>query len=279
MKKNYRVYIFSGILIFYLGCETQISDYDIKTFAVTQIDNNACEQFYNYNLEKTITTTDLDTVYNDLDSLYAFILGDTSSLLNINNTQITEIKMTSDTTYLSGLVGQAADSTYFFSDASVDIDVINSSGNSIAPNWNKSTLEDIAACPNVRTRSVFDLEPGYYIFELKALEAKIFNVVFINSNIAPSASFSASPLIGIDSLEVSFSDMSLEGTFPITSWMWNFGDNSSDSTRFLQNPIHQYNRADTFSVSLTVSDGILKSTIVMDNFIQITETDTSSVNE
>ena len=29
----------------------------------------------------------------------------------------------------------------------------------------------------------------------------------------------------------------------------------------------------------TVSDGILKSTIVMDNFIQITETDTSSVNE
>ena len=92
MKKNYRVYIFSGILIFYLGCETQISDYDIKTFTVTQIDNNACEQFYNYNLEKTITTTDLDTVYNNLDSLYAFILGDTSSLLNINNTQITEIK-------------------------------------------------------------------------------------------------------------------------------------------------------------------------------------------
>ena len=85
MKKNYRFYIFSGILIFHLGCETKISDYDIKTFAVTQIDNNACEQFYNYNLEKTITTTDLDTVYNDLDSLYAFILGDTSSLLNINN--------------------------------------------------------------------------------------------------------------------------------------------------------------------------------------------------
>ena len=65
----------------------------------------------------------------------------------------------------------------------------------------------------------------------------------------------------------------------IITWQWNFGDNSSDSTRFLQNPIHQYNRADTFSVSLTVSDGILKSTIVMDNFIQITETDTSSVNE
>jgi len=278
MKMNYK-YIFSGILIFYLGCETQISDYDIKTFNVTQIDNDACEQFYNYNLEKAINTTDLDTAYNNLDSLYAFILGDTSSLLNINNTQLTEIRMASDTTYLSVFVGQAADSTYFFSDAFVDIDVINSSGNLITLISNKSTLEDIAACPNVRTRLAFDLEPGYYIFELKALEAKIFNVVFINSNIAPSASFSASPLIGIDSLEVSFSDMSLEGTFPITSWMWNFGDNTSDSTRFLQNPMHQYNKADTFSVSLTVSDGILKSTIVMDNFIQITETDTSSVNE
>ena len=83
----------------------------------------------------------------------------------------------------------------------------------------------------------------------------------------------------VDSLEVSFSDMSLEGTYPITSWMWNFGDNTSDSTQFLQNPMHQYNQADTFSVSLTVSDGILKSTIVMDNFIKITETDTSSANE
>ena len=278
MKMNYK-YIFSGILIFYLGCETQISDYDIKTFNVTQIDNDACEQFYNYNLEKAINTTDLDTAYNNLDSLYAFILGDTSSLLNINNTQLTEIRMASDTTYLSVFVGQAADSTYFFSDAFVDIDVINSSGNLITPISNKSTLEDIAACPNVRTRSAFDLEPGYYIFELKALEAKIFNVVFINSNIAPTASFSALPLIGIDSLEVTFSDMSLEGTYPITSWMWNFGDNTSDSTQFLQNPMHQYNQADTFSVSLTVSDGILKSTIVMDNFIKITETDTSSANE
>ena len=247
MKMNYK-YIFSGILIFYLGCETQISDYDIKTFNVTQIDNDACEQFYNYNLEKAINTTDLDTAYNNLDSLYAFILGDTSSLLNINNTQLTEIRMASDTTYLSVFVGQAADSTYFFSDAFVDIDVINSSGNLITPISNKSTLEDIAACPNVRTRSAFDLEPGYYIFELKALEAKIFNVVFINSNIAPTASFSALPLIGIDSLEVSFSDMSLEGTYPITSWMWNFGDNTSDSTQFLQNPMHQYNQADTFSV-------------------------------
>ena len=89
--------------------------------------------------------------------------------------------------------------------------------------------------------------------------------------------FSALPLIGIDSLEVSFSDMSFEGTFPITSWIWDFGDNTSDSSRFLQNPIHQYNQADTFSVSLTVSDGTLKSTKVMDNFIQITETDTSSI--
>ena len=75
--------------------------FDIKTFNVTQIDNDACEQFYNYNLEKAINTTDLDTAYNNLDSLYAFILGDTSSLLNINNTQLTEIRMASDTTYLS----------------------------------------------------------------------------------------------------------------------------------------------------------------------------------
>ena len=277
MNKNYRVYSFYCILIFYLGCETRISDYDTKTFALTQIDNDACEQFYNYNLEKVINTTDLDTIYNNLDSLYAFILGDTLTFLIINNTQLTEIRMTSDTTYLLVFVGQAADSTYFFSDAFVDIDVMNSSGNLITPNSNKSTLENIAACPIIRTRSAYDLEPGYYVFKLKALEAKTFNVVFINSNIAPSASFSALPLIGIDSLEVSFSDMSLEGTFPITSWIWDFGDNTSDSSRFLQNPIHQYNQADTFSVSLTVSDGTLKSTKVMDNFIQITETDTSSI--
>jgi PKD repeat protein len=64
---------------------------------------------------------------------------------------------------------------------------------------------------------------------------------------APDASFIASPQTGTAPLLVNFVDTS---TGSITSWSWDFGDQSSTTA---QNPSHTYTDAGTFVVRLTVT--------------------------
>lgn len=52
-------------------------------------------------------------------------------------------------------------------------------------------------------------------------------------------------------LDVSFTDTSTDPDGTITAWSWNFGDGETSS---LQNPVHTYPAAGTYTVSLTVTD-------------------------
>jgi len=61
------------------------------------------------------------------------------------------------------------------------------------------------------------------------------------------ADFSATPISGTAPLAVSFSDKS---TGSITSWRWDFGDNSIST---MENPSHTYNTPGKYTVSLTVA--------------------------
>jgi PKD repeat protein len=63
---------------------------------------------------------------------------------------------------------------------------------------------------------------------------------------------------------VHFTDLS--GGNP-TSWSWNFGDGSSDST---QNPYHAYNQVGVYSVTLTASDGYIQNTLTKKDYITVT---------
>ena len=76
--------------------------------------------------------------------------------------------------------------------------------------------------------------------------------------------------VNSDSLSVQFEDrsFSVEG-FPITSWEWDFDDDGiTDSD--IQNPFWTYIKAGSYIVNLTVSNGILSSTLRREDFIQIT---------
>ena len=68
----------------------------------------------------------------------------------------------------------------------------------------------------------------------------------------PVANFGATPLIDFEPADISFTDSSTAGTGNIISWSWDFGDASTPATS--RNPLHTYNSADTFSVTLTVTD-------------------------
>lgn len=55
---------------------------------------------------------------------------------------------------------------------------------------------------------------------------------------------------------VTFTDLS---AIAPTSWLWSFGDGGTST---LQNPVHEYPAPGTYSVTLTVSDGVCEATIV-----------------
>jgi PKD repeat protein len=77
------------------------------------------------------------------------------------------------------------------------------------------------------------------------------------------ADFTATPVVGMDSLTVSFTDISL-GT--PTSWAWDFGD-SYTSTE--QNPVHTYDSAGVYTVTLRAIRGSFEDTETKDELIKI----------
>jgi len=69
-----------------------------------------------------------------------------------------------------------------------------------------------------------------------------------------SADFAATPTAGVQPLTVEFADCS-SGT--ITSWLWDFGDGNTSNQ---QNQTHQYLNPGTYSVSLTINNGLFFNT-------------------
>jgi PKD repeat protein len=66
-------------------------------------------------------------------------------------------------------------------------------------------------------------------------------------NVAPTAAFSES----CTDLDCNFTDASTDSDGSVVSWSWNFGDGNSSSER---NPSHTFAGANTYTVSLTVTD-------------------------
>ncbi len=67
----------------------------------------------------------------------------------------------------------------------------------------------------------------------------------------PVANFSADDTQGCFPLPVQFNDLSVPGSAPITSWIWDFGDGTVSTD---QNPAHTYPNAGSFNVTLLLTD-------------------------
>ncbi len=120
-----------------------------------------------------------------------------------------------------------------------------------------------------------NMAPGNYTISVKAIDW-LDNEELTTSSIsisvtanAPTASLTATPTTGVAPLSVEFQDTSSPGSWPVTTWSWNFGDGSAVST--LQNPTHVYTSRGLYSVSLTVSDAYNTSnTITITDMINVT---------
>lgn len=94
---------------------------------------------------------------------------------------------------------------------------------------------------------------GVYTVSLKVScdgfnDTKTMNVVVYDS---PQANFSNTTLYGCVPFEVNFSDLSLEGSGEIDTWVWYFGDGNTSN---VQNPMHIYNTSGNFNVTLLIQD-------------------------
>ena len=67
----------------------------------------------------------------------------------------------------------------------------------------------------------------------------------------PRPDFSADTVLGFNTLEVRFSDLSDAGNSPLNEWHWDFGDGHTST---VQNPVHTYSSAGFFDVTLSIKD-------------------------
>ena len=81
----------------------------------------------------------------------------------------------------------------------------------------------------------------------------------------PVADFTGAPTTGTGTLSVTFQDKSSGNP---NSWHWNFGDTANSTER---NPVHAYNRAGKYSVSLTVSNPAGQNTVTKADFVTVAE--------
>jgi hypothetical protein len=81
--------------------------------------------------------------------------------------------------------------------------------------------------------------------------------------VAPTAEFSASPTSGVAPLTIQFTDLSSGNP---TEWAWDFGDGASSTE---QNPLHIYEVAGSFPVSLTATNTAGSDTETKENFFVV----------
>ncbi|MDQ3073745.1 MAG: PKD domain-containing protein, partial [Bacteroidota bacterium] len=82
----------------------------------------------------------------------------------------------------------------------------------------------------------------------------------------PAAGFETNKTTGCTPLTVQFTDTSVTGSIPVSTWQWDFGDGSLSSQ---QNPSHTYASAGNFSVTLIVTDAQgCSHTIVRSSYIK-----------
>ncbi|MBL4578675.1 MAG: PKD domain-containing protein, partial [Flavobacteriales bacterium] len=114
--------------------------------------------------------------------------------------------------------------------------------------------------------------PGTYTVELKisngngsdSLTLVDFIVVFET----PTANFTGDTANGC-SLTIQLTDSSSQGSSPITSWYWDFGDGNISTN---SNPVHTYSTSGTYYTSLTVTNtNGCTHTLLVNNFASVSE--------
>ena len=123
----------------------------------------------------------------------------------------------------------------------------------VEPNSETVSLKSIAGCPDIRVRQTFSQLSGAYLVKLVNPNVSSVKMVVMNTNNAPSANFTTSTSDAFVGDTIMFMDQSSQGSYPIMTYSWNFGDNNGSADSSVA--FHAYSDSGEYSPSLTVSDG------------------------
>ena len=143
--------------------------------------------------------------------------------------------------------------------------MIGTNAGSVAPHTNQYVIVAQFNIPNNESVGAKDatiaFPPGVYYFKAGGFT--------VTQATTLTASFTATPASGTVPLTVHFSDTS---TGTVTNRLWDFGDSSSSTDT---NPVHIYNAAGNYTVSLTVLGTLGSNTLTRTGYITVTQPPTN----
>jgi PKD repeat protein len=162
---------------------------------------------------------------------------------------------------------QMADSYVVVLNSSSELQLHGEQGSVIDPDNSTTSLKNVAGCPNARIRQSYSGLSGAYLAKLVNPNVSSLKMVIMNTNSIPIANFSTSANSVTMGDTITFTDQSENGSYPIVTYNWVFGDNNTNS----DSSVVQYAYPDSgqYSPSLTVSDGYLFHTIIKTGHINV----------
>ena len=253
----------SFIIMFLNACGDLLNDYESNPLDPMKIDQEMCR------ILNELETIDANTVQNNLltiNALFDSLVQDTASFIHLSNINNWNIPIDSSC-YFMLFAPQEADSYFVVLNSYSELQLYGQNGNLINADNSTTSLRSIAGCPEVRTRQTFSQLTGVYLAKLVNPNVSSVKMVVMNTNNLPSANFSTSANDVFVGDTIAFVDESSEGSYPILTYGWNFGDNSINNDSSVVE--HAYADSGEYSPSLTVSDGYLFHTLVKNAHIRV----------
>ena len=245
------------------SCGNLLDDYESNPLDASSIDQEMCRILNDLESisASTIQADSLTTI-----TIFDSLVQDTLSFIHLSNVNNWEIPI-DGSSYFILHAPQEADSYFVAFNSFSEFHLYNGDGVMVEPDSEITSLKSIAGCPDIRVRQTFSDLNGAFLAELVNPNVSSVKMVIMNTNNAPSANFTTSTRDAFVGDTITFMDESSQGSYPIITHSWNFGDNNSSADSSVV--FHAYNDSGEYSPSLTVSDGYLFHTILKNIHIRV----------
>ena len=258
-----KIFFLFLIVLTISSCGDLLDDYEFNPLDASSIDQEMCRILNDLESisASTIQADSLTTI-----TIFDSLVQDTLSFIHLSNVNNWEIPI-DGSSYFILHAPQEADSYFVAFNSFSEFHLYNGDGVMVEPDSEITSLKSIAGCPDIRVRQTFSDLNGAFLAELVNPNVSSVKMVIMNTNNAPSANFTTSTRDAFVGDTITFMDESSQGSYPIITHSWNFGDNNSSADSSVV--FHAYNDSGEYSPSLTVSDGYLFHTMLKNTHIRV----------
>jgi len=263
MKISKKISTLLLLWFFVSACGNLLDDYASNPLDASSIDQEMCRILNELESVAAITFSS-DSLAEMV--IFDSLVQDSSSFVHLSNMNNWEVAIDSSC-YFILYAPQEADSYFVALNLSSEFYLYNEDGIIVEPDSETTSLKSIAGCPDIRVRQTFSQLSGAYLVKLVNPNVSSVKMVVMNTNNAPSANFTTSTSDAFVGDTIMFMDQSSQGSYPIMTYSWDFGDNNSSADSSVV--FYAYNDSGEYSPSLTVSDGYLFHTMLKNTYIRI----------